>query len=82
MCGYDCKQRVVINSSASTTKTVVAGVPQGSIEGPLLFKIFINDLVLFVQYVTLGSYTDDSNISVSRSNKENLRNCCFWTNCS
>ena len=76
---YGFKQRNVINNSASTTKTVVAGVPQGSVDGHLLFNIFMNNLVLFMQYTILGNYADDSNISVSRSNKENLRNCSFWT---
>ena len=37
----NCKQRVVINVNPTITKTVVAGVSQGSIDGPLLFNIFI-----------------------------------------
>ena len=74
MCNYlkNSKQKVVINNS--TTKAVVAGVPQGFIDGPLLFSIFINNPVLFIQYTIIENYADDSNIiSVSGNNKKNLK---------
>ena len=55
LCNYlkKCKQRVEINNSASATKIVVAGVPQGHIDGLLLFNIFVNDLALFILYIYL-----------------------------
>ena len=49
-------------SKASDTKGVIAGVPQGSIDGSLLSNLFINDLVLFLTETMLSNYADDNNL--------------------
>ena len=59
------QQRSFVNGQLSSFKPLTCGVPQGSILGPLLFLIYINDLPNSLQFSTPRMYADDTNITTS-----------------
>ena len=72
-CLSDRSQRIISNGQTSAWRQVIAGVPQGSILGPLLFLVYINDLPnelkssvkLFANDTSLFTQAKDKNESAN-----------------
>ena len=58
----DRKQFVKIEGKLSGSKPILSGVPQGTILGPILFILFINDLAKCVKHCKISMYADDAKI--------------------
>ena len=80
------KQYVSINGFESEKVNMEYGVPQGSVLGPLLFLIYINDLNTAIKFCTTRLFADDTcllikNKSLKQMQKQlnlDLRNLCKW----
>ena len=68
----DRKQRTKVNGSFSTWLELICGVPQGSILGPLLFNIFINDIFLFLDKTKIAKYADDNSTYTGKETMEEM----------
>ena len=80
------KQYVSVNGYNSTEQNMNYGVPQGSVLGPLLFLIYINDLNNAIKFCTTHHFADDTNLLfVDKSLKKiqkyvnlDLKFLCKW----
>jgi hypothetical protein len=83
------KQRVIVNGCTSDWSPVISGVPQGSVLGPLLFLIYINDFPSQIKWSTSFCYADDTKLSNSFEKREgysinlqeDIDNYSRWTTC-
>jgi hypothetical protein len=66
------QQSVEINKNVSSLQTITCGVPQGSILGPLLFIIYINDITQVSSLMKFILFADDTNLLLSDCNLANL----------
>ena len=56
------QQFVSVSGARSVNKLIRHGVPQGSVLGPLLFLLYINDLNCAIKYSLVHHFADDTNL--------------------
>ena len=84
----DRKQYVFYNGISSEVMKITCGVPQGSVLGPLLFLIYINDLPNISDKLQFFLFADDTNIyfdshdlkEIEKTVNEELKKLTLWLN--
>ena len=80
------QQRVRVGEKCSSWQTTSKGVPQGSVLGPMLFNVSVNDLFYFVKTALLTNYADDNTLSYANINfqivklhlEREAEKCIWW----
>jgi hypothetical protein len=67
------QQSVTVLGATSTTLPVTSGVPQGSILGPVLFALYVNDLPDAVNFSQVAMFEDDTKLFSTINTKNDLR---------
>ena len=66
---HNRKQRVIVSGQYSDWASIKAGVPQGSVLGPLLFLVFINDIVHVTHHCQIKLFADDTCMFLNVDNR-------------
>ena len=84
LCGRT--QTVIVDGKKSVTLPVLSGVPQGTVLGPILFLLYVNDLETKIKNSKMSSFADDTRISKKISTQEDcvllqqdLENVIVWS---
>ena len=73
-------QLVSCHNTLSSEKDIEIGIPQGSVLGPLLFIIYINDITQHIHLGTANLYADDTLIYCSATSFSELKLSLMWEN--
>lgn len=67
------KQAVVVDGHLSLLAAIISGVPQGTVLGPVLFLIFINDIENCIMHSIVRCFADDTRISIAVRSEQDVK---------